>query len=239
MSQIAVLSDIHGNLVALEAVWADLSKRSGVRVFCLGDLAAFGPEPEACVAFVRDVIRPEAIIRGNTDRYLAEPKSKGAPSDGEVAASLAQCRAALSAESLRYLASLPAEQRVTVDGVALTLVHGAPGNDEAELGPMTAEGSWSEWFDGAQPGATFCGHTHVPFRHRVGQQEIFNVGSVGYPFDGDRRACYLRAMTTPTGLCEAEFRRVSFSTDRVLAQVEASGLAMRETLVRRLRFAVR
>ena len=239
MSQIAVLSDIHGNLVALEAVWADLSKRSGVRVFCLGDLAAFGPEPEACVAFVRDVIRPEAIVRGNTDRYLTEPASQGAPAEGPVAASLAQCRASLSAESLHYLASLPAELTVEVDGVALTLVHGAPGNDETELGPMTERCVWSEIIDGSRPGATFCGHTHIPFRHRVGQQEIFNVGSVGYPFDGDRRASYLRAMTAGGALREVEFRRVSFSTERVVTQVEASGLAMRETLVRRLRFAVR
>ncbi len=239
MSQIAVLSDIHGNLVALEAVWADLSKRSGVRVFCLGDLAAFGPEPEACVAFVRDVIKPEAIIRGNTDRYLVEPTSKGAPSEGEVAESLAQCRAALSAESLSYLAALPAELTLDVDGVALTLVHGAPGNDETELGPMTEPGVWSELIDGSKAGATFCGHTHIPFRHSVGQQLVFNVGSVGYPYDGDRRASYFRGMTTPAGLREAEFRRVSYSTDRVLGQVEASGLAMRETLIRRLRFAVR
>lgn len=239
MSQIALLSDIHGNLVALEAVWADLSKRSGVRVFCLGDLAAFGPEPEACVAFVRDVIKPEAIIRGNTDRYLVEGESKGAPTEGPVAASLAQCRAALSPESLKYLAALPAELTLEVDGVALTLVHGAPGNDETELGPMTESCVWSELIDGSKEGATFCGHTHIPFRHSVGKQQVFNVGSVGYPFDGDRRASYFRAMTTPTGLREPEFRRVSYSTDRVLAQVEASDLAMRETLVRRLRFAVR
>lgn len=239
MSQIAVLSDIHGNLVALEAVWADLSKRSGVRVFCLGDLAAFGPEPEACVAFVREVIRPEGIIRGNTDRYLVEPASKGAPKEGPVAESLAQCRAALSAESLQYLAALPAELTLEVDGVVLTLVHGAPGNDEMELGPMTEGCVWSEVIDGSKPGATFCGHTHIPFRHSVGRQEVFNVGAVGYPFDGDRRACYFRGMTTGAGLREAGFRRVSFSTDRVLGQVEASGLAMRETLIRRLRFAVR
>ena len=104
---------------------------------------------------------------------------------------------------------------------------------------MTEACVWSELIDGSKAGATFCGHTHIPFRHSVGQQLVFNVGSVGYPYDGDRRASYFRGMTTPSGLREAEFRRVSYSTDRVLGQVEASGLAMRETLIRRLRFAVR
>ena len=107
---------------------------------------------------------------------------------------------------------------------------------------LDAAVDWS-WMEdrnsGSKAGATFCGHTHIPFRHSVGQQLVFNVGPVGYPYDGDRRASYFRAMTTPSGLREAEFRRVSYSTDRVLAQVEASELAMRETLIRRLRFAVR
>jgi predicted phosphodiesterase len=214
VAQIIVLSDIHGNLRALEAVWHDIERRPGARVFCLGDLAAFGPEPEACIRFVRDVVRPEAVIRGNTDRYLVEQPWSSVEHPTELQQSLAWTRGRLSADSVGWLGTLAAEHHVSVDGYDLHLTHGAPG-------------------------VTFCGHTHVPFRKRIGPRLVINDGSVGLPFDGDQRAGYSRATITASGVLDYEFRRVSYPTDIVIAELRTAAPPWVDTLVRRLRFAER
>ncbi len=239
MAQIIVLSDIHGNLRALEAVWHDIERRPGARVFCLGDLAAFGPEPEACIRFVRDVVRPEAVIRGNTDRYLVEQPWSSVEHPTELQQSLAWTRGRLSADSVGWLGTLAAEHHVSVDGYDLHLTHGAPGDDELELGPATDAATWERLFANASPGVTFCGHTHVPFRKRIGPRLVINDGSVGLPFDGDQRAGYSRATITASGVLDYEFRRVSYPTDIVIAELRTAAPPWVDTLVRRLRFAER
>ncbi len=104
MATIIVISDIHGNLAALEAAWRDIRDRPYEALYCLGDLAAFGPRPEECIALLRDEIQPTATILGNTDRYILEQtwKKKGA-ADDELQKGLAWAREQLSDASLAWL----------------------------------------------------------------------------------------------------------------------------------------
>ena len=237
MAKLVVLSDIHGNLPALEAAFEDLRTRPYDALFCLGDLAAFGPWPDECIAYVRDVVKPTAIIAGNTDRYLLEEPWKKEKKPGELLKALAACRKKLSKESLAYLESLPAHHSETIDDVEIELVHGGPGDDEMALGPMAEPDAMAKAFADHGPGVTFAGHTHVPWRGRAGERTIVNDGSIGFPFDGDQRACYVRAKVAHGRLQDFEFRRVHYRVDRVIEEMLATAGPFHETLVRRLRFA--
>lgn len=236
MGTIIVLSDIHGNLEALESTWRDLQGRRYEALYCLGDLAAFGPWPEECVAMIRDVIRPTATILGNTDRYILEQSWKGADKS-PVQDALSWTRKQLSKASLEWLGSLPATARDTIDGLDIELIHGAPGDDETGLGPQTPSSTLEEYFADAGPGVTFSGHTHIPWRGRVGKRDLINAGSVGFPFDGDHRSAYVRMHVGDGRVHDVDFRRVVFNADRVIRALEAEQVPMRDISSRRLRFA--
>lgn len=237
MATIIILSDIHGNLDALESTWRDLRGRPYEALFCLGDLAAFGPDPDECVAFVRDVVQPTATILGNTDRYLLEQTWK--KEDGELQRSLRWTRDQLSDASVEWLEGLPVTHQQVIGGVDCELVHGGPGDDELGLGPETDPEVLRGAFADHGPGVTFAGHTHVPWRGRVGARHIVNVGSVGLPFDGDHRSSYVRIHTDGGRVHDFDCRRVVFNSDRVIRKLEAKAVPFRETTIRRLRFAER
>ncbi|TVQ95870.1 MAG: metallophosphoesterase [Deltaproteobacteria bacterium] len=240
MAKIIVLSDIHGNLPALEAAWRDLSSRPVDALFCLGDLAAFGPFPDECIRFVRDEMRPTVCLLGNTDRYLLEPPGEPATERPEdIQDAIDWARNQLSADSLDWLRERPGEERITLDGVDIELVHAAPGDDERGIGPESTGSDLDELFGQHGPGVTFCGHTHVPFRARRGQRIIINVGAIGLPFDGDFRAAYARAKCVDGQLVHYEPRRVAYPMSRTIESLEERDVPMRARTERRLRFAER
>lgn len=236
MATIIVLSDIHGNLDALESTWRDLKGRRYQALFCLGDLAAFGPDPEECVRLLREEIRPTATILGNTDRFLLEETWKK-HKDSELQESLRWTRSQLSEASLAWLSDLPPSHRTTLDGLDIELVHGGPGDDEFGIGPYTDRAALEALFHEHPHGVTFCGHTHVPWRGRVGKRTVINVGSVGFPYDGDHRSSYVRIHVSDGRIHDYDCRRVVFNSDRVIRGLEKKAVPYRDTTIRRLRFA--
>ncbi len=209
--RVAVISDIHGNGPALDAVLADIAARAVDAVYCLGDVAFQGPHAAYCV----DVLRERHIptVRGNTDRYLAGGgRPPGMPS-GRADALLRPWREALGPERLAWLGALPERLEVTWGGAPGLLVHGSPRSDEEPLlprlpgtGPAGAPGTGPG--TGSPPGAgspedgdplagvdaqlVLFGHHHLQLAWRQGRTGPWMVGpgSVGMPFDGDPRAAY-------------------------------------------------
>lgn len=129
--RIAIISDIHGNLPALEAVLADIERRSAGAIYCLGDVCFKGPHAAECVDRLRALGIP--TVRGNTDRYLAEGVPH-VPAD-QVEAVLARWRGALGEERLAWLRDLPSQIEDTVDGIQVLFVHGSPRSDEEPILP--------------------------------------------------------------------------------------------------------
>jgi predicted phosphodiesterase len=226
--RLAVLYDVHGNLQALEAVLAEADAAGCQGFLHGGDAALFGLEPAACIDRLRGL--PNARhIRGNTDRYLADD-TRPAHADWERD-TLAWYRERLGPERLAWLHDNPSQCDLTVRHDTFA-VHATPRTDEEVLRPETADDEAAEMVAGVTAGLLLLGHVHVQYRRQLGSLTIVNPGSVGLPYDGDWRAGWaiLDGRTV-------EPRRTRYDRDAVIAGLEASGMPVAETSIRRLREA--
>ena len=182
MSALAILYDVHGNLLALEAVLDDATAAGADRFLLGGDYALFGPWPAETVARL-DSLRGATWIRGNGERWTADPAQAPLEPVREAAHACAQ---ALGGELAARLATLPPE--AVVDGVRF--VHGTPGSDLIGLMPEPTDDEERQLAP-VHERRLVAGHTHLPFeRVSAGGIALLNPGSVGMPFDGDPRAAY-------------------------------------------------
>jgi predicted phosphodiesterase len=223
---LALLYDVHGNLPALEAVIADARTRGADRWLLGGDYTLFGPEPEATLARLRE-LTPAIWLRGNGERWTAHPGE--APDNEVVPAAIAACREALGDAVARELGALP-EQTVEEQ---TRYVHASPVSDVRSFLPEPDEDE-PELLEGvAEPRLVF-GHTHLPFRRTsaVDGIELLNPGSVGLPYDGDRRAAY--ALVHPEG--RIEHLRVPYDHAVAAARMRERwrGAAWADTVARRI-----
>jgi diadenosine tetraphosphatase ApaH/serine/threonine PP2A family protein phosphatase len=202
---VAILYDIHGNLPALEAVLAD----APADAFLLGgDYALFGPCPAETVARLRELGDAATWIRGNVDRWCADPTS--APSDEVLRAAISDCRTALSTPRAEELGALP--EQIVRDGIRYC--HASPLSDLRSFMPQAGEDD-DELLAGVGERRVVFGHTHLAFRRVVDDGvELINPGSVGFPFDGYDRAAYALLHDDAS----VEHRRVAYD---VASAVEA------------------
>lgn len=184
--QIAAICDIHGNLEALQAVWVELDRlglSDGI-VLNGGDNVGYGPEPEETVRFLR---RQSNIlnVRGNYDKHVAAFADKSAKYRHKWARSrppkyraLETASQAISAETRSWLAGLPREQEIVIEGIRILLTHYAPGRKEG-LGLWTSLSHLEDVADAITARVVVCGHTHTPFVRSVGGVLFVNPGTVG------------------------------------------------------------
>jgi predicted phosphodiesterase len=247
--RLAVLSDIHGNPIALDAVLADVAAQGGVDAYwVLGDLVAFGPDPAGVMA--RLAALPNArFVRGNTDRYLVRNEDPPGMRERaaqeppfldillEFARSIAWTRGYLTAGGyLDRLAELPLEQRLTLPGGTRMLgVHAAPGTDDGPgIHPGLSDAELAAVLAPADAGLVFVGHTHVPVDRTVGGVRVMNLGSVSNPATADLRACYVLLDADESGY-QVRFRRVAYDQEAAIAAVERAGHPGARHILRYLR----
>jgi predicted phosphodiesterase len=223
--RIAILSDIHGNRTAFEAVVADLRSVSPDLVLHGGDLADSGSSPLPIVDAIRDFSWPG--VMGNTDEMVVRPQaledfaaqSKAPAALWEaVRAIAAATRAALGEERLMWMRGLPLIHRA--DG--LGLVHASPGSCWSAPAADAGDAELAATFGSLARPVVAHGHTHLPgIRRLVGETPhlVINCGSVGLPYDGDPRAAYLLLDGD-----HAAIRRVAWSVERELALLSQCGL---------------
>ena len=238
MPRVVVISDIHGNLTALKAVWADASHRRADVVLFLGDLVAFGPEPKATLEYMRDEIAPAVALRGNTDRYLLDRVWEDADCclPDWVQKSLKWSAKKIGKRGLKYLAELSEETAHSIEGLDTYLCHATPGNDE--LGVIAGkQHELGSVFSEVKADVVLCGHTHLPLRTAIDGTPVLNVGSVGFPYDRDPRACYVSFMVGGGALQELSFSRTSFNLYESIRKLEESGMPGADVMVHRLRTA--
>lgn len=226
---VAVLSDIHGNIEALEAVWQDMAPLQIGQVVCLGDVVGYGPNPEETLISVRE--RGVLCCMGNHELGIVNATER-AWFNSTAQKGLGLTANLLSSESLRYMASLP--RYVCLAGARF--VHGFPPDSVTTYLFHADEDEIAAWFERGEA-LTFVGHTHELglvtrdgaeverrdlVRERFVPQSpcIINAGSVGQPRDGNNNAKYL-IWNTQTGLIEVRF--VPYDIERTVDKIRKRG----------------
>ena len=182
--RIAVLSDIHGALPALEAVLAEPDVRSADRIVLTGDLAA-GPMPVETLDALAALGDRALWVRGNADRELVELRRDPAAENPDPVAPWAA--RALRDDQVALLDGLPPYAELDLPGFGRTVFCHATPRDDAEVVLVDSRlDRWSEVFTGLNPGVglVVCGHTHMPYARLVDRRWVVNPGSVGMPYGG-------------------------------------------------------
>ncbi|HSL75504.1 MAG TPA: metallophosphoesterase family protein [Candidatus Limnocylindrales bacterium] len=232
MTRIAALSDVHGNVAALEAVIGEITREKPDRVVVAGDLVLNGPEPVAVVDMLRNLASEGAsVVSGNTDIAVADFDFAAAfpwMTDGVPDAIVAAAEWAhdtLGEERVEWLRSLPAERRIRADDDTLVLVcHASPGSQTSGFDQDLDPSVTIERVARTDARVIICGHTHLPEVRDLGWKVIVNDGSAGYIFDGDPTATWALIDVTD-GEVNAEIRRTSFDTLSVANAISSRGLA--------------
>ena len=230
MTRIAIFADIHGNLPALEAVLDDLAAQEVDEVLVGGDLVGRGPQGRAVVDHVAALGVP--TLRGNHEDYLLGFRRREVPEEWLVDEQWAASRwmaEELDDVAARFISELPFSF-VARTAPEVRLVHGTPGSNEEGIGPWSREDEIEDHLAAVAEPVLVCAHTHRPLIHRSADGLVVNVGSVGLPFNRDRRAQYAvlhreeGARRSGTGReWRVEFRQVPYDLDRILEVYESSG----------------
>ena len=232
MTRIAALSDVHGNVAALEAVIGDVTREKPDRVVIAGDLVLNGPEPAAVVDMLQNLAAEgTAIVAGNTDIAVADFDFAAAfpwMTDGipdAIVAAAEWAHEALGDERVEWLRSLPAERRIRTDDDTLVLVcHGSPGSQTSGFDQDLDPSVTIERVARTDARVIVCGHTHLPEVRDLGWKVIVNDGSAGYVFDGDPTASWA-LIDISDDQVNAEIRRTTFDTLSVANAISSRGLA--------------
>jgi putative phosphoesterase len=232
MTRIAALSDVHGNVAALEAVIADVTREKPDRVVIAGDLVLNGPEPVAVVDMLKNLAAEgTAIVAGNTDIAVADFDFAAAfpwMTDGvpdAIVAAAEWAHEALGEERVEWLRSLPAERRIRTDDDTLVLVcHASPGSQTSGFDQDLDPSVTIERVARTDARVIVCGHTHLPEVRDLGWKVIVNDGSAGYVFDGDPTASWA-LIDIADDQVNAEIRRTTFDTLSVANAISSRGLA--------------
>ena len=246
--KIALLADIHGNAIALEAVLADITRKGGVDGYwILGDHVALGPDPNGVVQQLMHL--PELrLIRGNTDRYVVSgdrpsPTLEEARENSsllsplvEVANTFAWTQGMVTAGGwLQWLKDLPLEFRITLpDGSRFLGVHASPGRDDGlGIPPEMKENDIQELFGACDANLVCMGHTHLPMERRWNGIHLINPGAVSLSLTPNRYACYavLKARKDDYNISH---HQVAFDRQHVIDQLNLLGHPGRAFLIRHL-----
>ncbi len=234
--RIAILSDIHGNSVALDAVLADIAAQGSIAAYwVLGDLVAMGPDPVGVMQRLCALPNLQAL-RGNTDRWLTDvhnefPLTPDAISQGEqnnesspleLAYSMVWTQGALTASGdLAWVVNLPLEYRTVLpDGTRVLCVHAAPGQDDGDgIRPVMSDAQVAAALAGAEAALIFVGHTHWALDRTVNGTRVVNLGSVSLPVLPDLRASYVLLDADVQGY-RLTLRKVDYDHQQVIDQLQ-------------------
>jgi putative phosphoesterase len=225
--RVAIVSDVHGNVRACEAVLEEIRARGPFDAIVNGgDLAFGGPRPREAMDLLMRQAWP--TILGNTDEWIAG--ASGGPE-----AVVAWGRARLEAPHREFLRGLPRAHRVEPPhGPPLVVVHATPTSTSDVLDPAAPAEVLTRLFEQAQTRALVYGHIHRPYVRRVADGLVVNTGSVGFPFDGVPRPSFA-IVTLRDGRWDAEIVRVDYNQEAVAADLLASDHPDAATFARRVR----
>jgi putative phosphoesterase len=204
--RVAAISDVHGNLPALEAALAAAEQDQPDLIVFGGDLV-WGPLPRETLERILAFNRPARFVRGDADRDVVDR-------EGEVSE---WCADRLTAEQLAFLMSQPEKLSLEIDGLGPTLFcHGSPRSDRDRITVGSADEKVLLWLEGVEERVVVCGHTHAQFDRRFGDWRVVNPGGCGLQF-GPRGAAW--ALLGP----DVDFRLAEYDCEAAAALFRATG----------------
>jgi predicted phosphodiesterase len=231
--KLAIISDVHGNLEALRAVWADLSACEAEEVYSLGDAVGYGPDPEEVLAFLRH--QGVRSVLGNHELGLVDPVYMDW-FNPQARKALKRTKQLLSTESLDYLATLPP----VLVAHGLRMVHGLPPQSVTTYLFEVSNGRLATEMAALEEHVCFVGHTHELVLVRIAGGDVkhlalgrdretldadmdwvVNIGSVGQPRDGDYSAKYA---LYDTASHELQIRYVAYDPTETKRKIRERGL---------------
>jgi predicted phosphodiesterase len=220
--RIAIISDIHGNQLALEAVLQDLSHQPAVdHLVIAGDLCLNGPCPREVLDTVRKLACP--VIQGNVDLEVVNQAPEKGP---KKRTTVAWTREQIGQAGIDYLAALPFSHRIAnSDGSDLLIVHANPLNLEDAIFPNAPDSDLEYLLGSIEPtvGALAFGHLHIAYTRHWRHLLLADVASCGLPRDEDLRAAY-GILTWQDATWNAEIRRVPYDVKEVVKQIKTCGI---------------
>ncbi|MDR6724925.1 putative phosphoesterase [Paenibacillus amylolyticus] len=237
MERIAIVSDIHGNMTAWEAVLNDIRSRGLKRIFCLGDLVGKGPDPVQVVDQVRETC--EQVVRGNWDELVAVNR------DNENFTWQAD---KLGQERLDYLANLPFSHQFELSGRTIRLVHASPQSVYHRVQPWDEMDKRIAMFDApanepelGQADIVGYGDVHNAYLQHLNRKVLFNVGSVGNPLDIPQASyCILEGESNGdiNQAINIQFVRVPYDIEQEVQVAQQAGVPALELYIREIRTGV-
>jgi predicted phosphodiesterase len=230
--RIAIISDIHGNCLALDTVLGDLRRDAIDQVVCLGDAIQGGAQPAETVARLRDLGCP--VVMGNADAWLLTGEETGAeaPASERLIAIREWSLAQLSDADRTFIAGFQPTIEIALDAErSLLCFHGSPHSFDDVIFPETPEDEIQRLLGGFGSAVLTGGHTHLQQIRRLGDSFFFNPGSVGFAYDrrqpeerfhADPWAEYA-VLSLGDGRLSLEFRRVPLDVDGLIQIILRSG----------------
>jgi predicted phosphodiesterase len=232
--RVALISDLHGNLLALETVLADLRRHRPDQTVCLGDVAAAGPRPRECVAALAALGCP--VVRGNTDDELlagGTADASGGARQQRMDAVVGWGAAQLSEADRAFLRSFRPTVRVELaPGAELLCFHGSPRSNTEVILATTPDDELRPMLDGHDALVYAGGHTHLQLLRGRGSARVINPGSVGIPWErrpDDPERVHLpdaeyALLEHECGDLTLRFRRLPIDAGEVRRSIRRSGM---------------
>ncbi len=223
----AVITDIHGNLAALQAALARIAELGIARVFCGGDLVGYGPHPNEVCALIAEHDIP--TIYGNYDHAIARDEEDCGcayvtPHDRELGRlSVEWTLAHTSPDSKDFMRGLPFDLHFPVGEVDVHLVHGSPRKVNEYLFEDKPASLYERLAAAERDPVLAFGHTHKPWVHEYGGVLFVNCGSVGKPKDGDPRGAFA-VLEADAESVTVTIERVAYDAETVATEVREAGL---------------
>jgi putative phosphoesterase len=225
--RVAVITDVHGNLAALDATLEAIRRIDVDAIYCGGDLVGYGPYPNEVCARIQELRIP--TIYGNYDYAIGRDLEDCGCAyvtqhDRELGQqSVAWTLEHTGREAKAFMRGLPFDLRFELSGKRVRLVHGSPRKVNEYLFEDKPAKTFERIAAGADCDVLVFGHTHKPWIHEYGGVLFVNCGSVGKPKDGDPRAAFALLEADEDGVT-ASIERVEYDHERVAREVAEAGL---------------
>lgn len=235
--KIAVISDVHGNKSALDKVLDDIKQKKADKIYCLGDIAMGGYDPNYTIDKLFELKNKMnddfEIIQGNTDKLIVDYNDtlyeKMLKANPLMAQALNLDVKIIDDDKKRLLSNLNIDKILTVNGVKIHLVHGSPRKQDENIFPDTPSSEVEKMVETSPADVILCGHTHIPCGFSLNSgKTVVNAGSIGRSMTKDKMPVYLLMTIDSNGVYSFEHIKVKYDNKQTAQLIKERNFELSE-----------